>query len=221
MAIQIQGNSGVVAEVGGTTFRAVHTHVKPLEYGAYGHYRIALRILSTAAQTAASRLLELRNNSAAVFVIPTRLVMRVLQVAAGTAQENSVDAYKATSFTVASTVNAVTGVASSKRTATMAAPASTQAQLRYLTQTGVAAGMTGSTVTKDTNPVATLPYNVAAAIGTVQPWGPVDAFDDVNGTHPLVFTQNEGLVIENRVLNVTSFGVAWYFDLAWAEVASF
>lgn len=221
MAIQIQGSGGVVADVGGTTFRAVHTHIKPLEFGAYGHYRWTNRILSTAAQTANSRLVELRNNSASVLVIPTRLVMRALQVAAGTAQENSVDAYKATSFTAASTVNAVTGVPSVKRTANMAAAASTQAQLRYLTLTGVAAGMTGSTATKDANPMGTLPYNVAAAINTTGIWGPVDVFDDVNGTHPFVFVQNEGLVVENRVLNVTSYGMAWFFDLAWAEAASF
>lgn len=50
---------------------------------------------------------------------------------------------------------------------------------------------------------------------------PTDIFDDVNGTHPLVLAQNEGLVIENRVLNVTSYGVTWYIDLAWCETTAY
>lgn len=220
MAIQQQGNSGTIMEVGGAVFRAAHTHVKPLEFGSGlgGHYKATIRISSTAAQTANSRILELRNPNAGVLVIPTRLVIRALQTAAGTAQENSLDVYKATNFTAVSTTNAVVGAPTTKRTGNMAA---VQAQLRYLTQTGVAAGMTGSTATKDALPIATAPYNVAAAINTNGPIANVDCFDDVNGTHPLVLNQNEGLVVENRVLNVTSYGVTWYIDIAWAEVTSY
>lgn len=48
-----------------------------------------------------------------------------------------------------------------------------------------------------------------------------DAIDDVNGTHPFVLVQNEGIIIENRVLNATSYGIAWYIDFSWAEVAAF
>jgi hypothetical protein len=217
MAIQVQGNGGVIADVGGTAFRALNTQIKPIEYGALGHYKATLRMSSTAAQTANSRLLELQNPSASVLIIPTRLTVRAMQTAAGTAQENSLDIYKATSFTVVSSVNAVTGAASKKRTSMGASAAA----LRYLTLTGVAAGMTGSTATKDTLPIGTIPYNVAAAIQTSGPIANVDVFDDVNGTHPLVLAQNEGMVIENRVLNVTSYGVTWFIDLAWAEVLAY
>jgi hypothetical protein len=45
--------------------------------------------------------------------------------------------------------------------------------------------------------------------------------DDVNGTHPHVFTQNEGLEIENRVLLGAAAGAAIYIDLAWAEIPAF
>ena len=217
MAIQIQGNAGTVADVGGTTFRAMNVQVKPVEHGNNGHYKATLRINSTAAQTANSRILELRNPTAGLFIIPTRLTIRVLQTAAGTAQENSLDVYKATSFTVVSSTNAVTGTPTIKRTSMSAV----QGQLRYLTLTGVAAGMTGSTATKDSTPIGTVPYNVAAAINTNGPIANVDIFDDVNGTHPLVLDQNEGLVIENRVLNVTSYGVTWFIDIAWAEVNAY
>lgn len=217
MAIQVVGNGGVIAEVGGSTFRALNAQIKPIEHGNNGHYKATLRINSTAAQTANSRILELRNPTAGLFIIPTRLSIRVLQTAAGTAQENSLDVYKVTNFTAVSTVNAVTGTPTTKRTSMSAV----QGQLRYLTLTGVAAGMTGSTATKDATPIGTVPYNVAAAINTNGPIAAVDVFDDVNGTHPLVLAQNEGLVIENRVLNVTSYGVTWFMDIAWAEVNSY
>lgn len=45
--------------------------------------------------------------------------------------------------------------------------------------------------------------------------------DDVNGTHPFVLANNEGLIIENRALNVTSFGVSLYIDFSFAEVTAY
>lgn len=220
MAFQLQGNSGTVAEIGGTGFRAQHAHIKPLEYGALGHYRTAVRISSTAASAANARILTLRNTHATNLIIPTRLSLKALQTAAGTAQENSLDCYKLTGFTVDPTTNTVTPVSSVKRGATMAAyPGG--ASIRHLTLTGAAAGMTGGTLTKDTQAFASLPYNVAAAINTTTVWGPLDALDDVNGTHPFVLAQNEGILVENRVLNVTSYGITWYLDLSWAEVAAY
>lgn len=218
MALQIQGNGGVVADVGGSTFRAVNAQIKPIEYGTLGHYRVFQRINSTAAQVANARIFSLRNSSATVLVIPTRLQIRAIQTAAGTAQENSVDVFRCTGFSAVDTTNTLTPVPSVKRTS-MTAAASAVAQLRSLNPN--AAGMTGGTLVKDTTAFASLPYNVAAAISTTFQWGPVDVFDDVNGTHPFVFVQNEGFEIENRVLNVTSYGITWYIDLTWAEVSAY
>lgn len=214
MAIQFQGNSNTVAEVGGTIFRGFHTHVKPLE--ALGHYRYSVRINSTAAQAANSRIFELRNSGTNLVVL-TRLTLRALQTAAGTAQENSLDVFKVTGFSVLDTTNTVTPVLSQKRASQAGAPGGLQ--VRHLA--AAAAGMTGGTLTKDGSAFATLPYNVAAAISTTYQWGPLDAVDDVNGTHPFVFAQNEGFEIENRVLNVTSYGITWYIDFSAAEVAAY
>lgn len=218
MGIQIQGSSGTIQEVGGPLFKAGHVHIKPLEYGALGHYRLNVRINSTAAQAANSRIFELRN-AGTNLIIPTRIILRALQTVAGTAQENSLDCYKCTAFTVVDSVNTVTPTSSVKRTSTMAAfPGG--AQVRHLTQAGAAAGMTGGTLTKDAYAFSLLPFNVSATVGTAI-WGPVDVLDDVNGSHPFVFAANEGFIIENRVLNVTSYGVTWYLDISWAEVVSF
>jgi hypothetical protein len=219
MAIQVQGNGGVIADVGGTTFRSLNVQTKPIEYGALGHYRTTVRIASTAAQAANSRILELRNTSATNLIVLTRLSLRALQTAAGTAQENSLDCFRVTGFTAVDTTNTVTPVSSVKRTSMAAYPGG--AAIRHLTLSGAAAGMTGGTLTKDTQAFATLPYNVAAAIATTTIWGPLDCLDDVNGTHPFVFAQNEGFIVENRVLNVTSYGITWYLDVSWAEVTAY
>jgi hypothetical protein len=219
MPIQIQGNGGTTAEVGGSTHKAMHVHVKPLEYGALGHYSFSVRLQSTAAQAANSRIIELRNTATNLIVL-TRLRLRAVQFAAGTAQENSIDAYKCTGFTAVDTVNTATPILSTKKTTGMSA-APGGAALRVLIP--ATAGMTGGTLTKDTSPFATLPYNVAAAINTTTIWGPEDCVPQ--GVpfveHPFVFAQNEGFIIENRVLNVTSYGIAWFVDLSYAEVASF
>lgn len=224
MAIQIQGNGGTVQEVGGTTFRAGHIHSKPLEYGTLGHYRTSVRISSTAVQAANSRIFQIRNTHATNFIVPTRMTLRAIQATAGTLQENSLDVYKYTSFTAVDTTNTVTPVSSVKRTTAMAAyPGG--AAVRHLTLAGAAAGMTGGTVTKDTQFFATLPYMVTAGVATATyqppPWGPYECFDDTNGTHPFVLLQNEGIGVESRVLNVTSMGIVWYIDFSWAEVTAF
>ena len=197
----------------------MNVQVKPIEYGALGHYRTSVRINSTAAQAANSRVFELQNTHATNLIVITRLNLRALQTAAGTAQENSLDVYRCTSFTVLDSVNTVTPVSSVKRTSMAAYPGG--AAVRHLTLAGAAAGMTGGTLTKDTQFFATLPYNVAAAVATTSQWGPYDCLDDVNGSHPFVFKQNEGFIIENRVLNVTSYGITWYLDMSWAECVAY
>jgi len=219
MAIQIQGSSGTVAEVGGTTFRGLHVHVKPLEYGALGHYRTSVRIAGVTAQAANSRVLEIRNSHASNLIIPTLLTMRASQTAAGTAQENSLDAYRLTGFTTVDTANVVTPVSSVRRTSMAAYPGG--AAVRHLTLAGNSAGMTGGTMTKDTQFFGTLPYNVGTSINTTTIWGPVEAIESNIWTNPFVFVQNEGYLVENRVLNVTSYGITWYLDWAWAEVTAF
>jgi hypothetical protein len=215
MPLQLQGNGGVTAEVDDSSTRALRAVLKPLGYSTLGHYRACLSIVSIAAQTANARIAVLRNN-AANLIIPTRAVLRAVQVAAGTAQENALDVYKLTGFTVLDTTGTATPTAEVKRVSSMAA-APGGAQLRTSTAAG---GMTGATSTKGPL-IGALPYNVAAAISTTGIWGPLDVFDDVNGTHPLVLAQNEGLLFENRTLNVTSYGIRWYIDLSWAEVATY
>src|SRR5215472_16208484 len=219
MAIQLQGNAGVVADVGGTTFRALNVQTKPYEYGALGHYRTSVLIASTSAQAANSRLFELRNTGSNLIVL-TSLRLKAIQGAAGTAQINSLQAFRCTSFTAVDTTNTVTPVSSVKRTGTMAAyPGG--AAVRHLTLAGAAAGMTGGTLTKDTQAFGILVTPVQAAAQSFLLETEVADPIGVTGAHPFVFAQNEGFEVENAVLNVTSYGYTWVIDCSWCEVTAF
>lgn len=224
MAVLEGGTSGALGEIGVPSAGSIGANLsqcvqpRPIAYGSLGHYRLSYRAVLAATQAANSRLFELRNTSTNVIVL-TRLVLRVLQIAAGTAQENSLDCFKVTGFTAVDTTNTTTPVPSSKRTSMGAAPGNVA--LRGVTLAGVAAGMTGGTLTKDATAFATLPFNVATAINVTTIWGPLDCLDDVNGTHPFVLANNEGFEIENRILNVTSYGCAFYMDLSYAEVVAY
>jgi hypothetical protein len=216
MADTLLGRSSLaVAEVDDGTY-ALRAVIKPLAWGTRGHYRTTHRCVLAAAQAANSRLFEVRNVGTNLIVV-TLLNLQAIQTAAGTAQENSLDVYRVTGFTVTDSVNTVTPAASVARTSGMtAAPGGVD--LRGVTQSGAAAGMTGGTLTKDGNAISSLPLLVSAAASpTIYSLG---VFDGISQAHPLVLAPNEGLIIENRVLNVTSYGFSLYLDFGWAEAPS-
>lgn len=213
------------AKVGATT-GALRTMNTPLEYGSLGHYRVNHRCVLVANQAANSRIFEVRNSGTSL-LIPTRLAIKWVSSSAHTAIiEDSLDVYKVTGFTVVDTTNTVTLTGSVKRTTGMTATASAGAVLRGLTIAGNANGMTGGTLTKDSSSVGQVPMILAqavmAATDTASRYPQIgDIFDDVNGTHPFVFAQNEGLIVENRVLLGAAAGSSVYIDFSWAEVPSF
>lgn len=189
----------------------------PVPYGALGHYRAVVVFALVATQAANSRLLVLRNNATNLLVV-TRCVVRWLQTATHTAAiEDSLDLYKLTGFTVLDTTNTVTPTAAVLRTTEMAA-APGGAQLRHVTVAGAAAGMTGATSTK-AGQLAALPKWLTAAVPTAAEVKVdlLDFVDDDLSMHPLVLKQNEGLLLENRVLLGAAAGSSVYVDLAWAE----
>lgn len=221
MAVIEGSASGNVAEVGVAAASAQHATLKAIPHGSLGHYRVNHRCALVATQAANSRLFEIRNTHASSLIVVTRLVLKWVQTAAHTAAiEDSLDVFKVTGFSVVDTTNTVTPVQSVKRTAGMAVVGSSIASIRGVTVAGAAAGMTGGTLTKDGGTVGQLPKWLLAAQPTAGPVDPsvLDVFDDVNGTHPFVFAQNEGLIVENRVLLGAAAGSSVYVDCSWAEV---
>lgn len=225
MGIQNQGLSGDIVEAGQRSYNSaasLHTVAKPLQYGSLGHYRVNHRHAIIATQAANSRLFEVRNQHATNLIVPTRFVIKWLFTGAHTAAiEDSLDVFKVTSFSAVDTTNTVTLTPSYKRANMTTTPAA--AVLRGVTVAGAAAGMTGGTLTKDSSSIGQLPKFIGATAAPTTLTDPsvLDVFDDVNGTHPFVFAQNEGLILENRVLLGAAAGSQVYIDFSWAEVTAY
>lgn len=217
----VAANGQRVGETATGATGAAHVVLKPIP-SSIGHYRVTYRFQIVATQAAGSRLFECRNTLAQLF-IPTRMRVKILSNQAHTAFiENSLDLYKATGFTVTDTTSTVTPVAKTKRTTGMtAAPAGID--IRGVTAAGLAAGMTGGTLTALADPVAQCPYigaQAVQAVGETTPRFPfeTDIFDDVNGTYPFALEQNEGIVLANRVLLGAAAGAFVYVDLSFAVI---
>ena len=224
MAI-FQGISGGDVEAGLFNYNsqsALHVRPVPHPYGSLGHYRTNHQCTIANTQAANSRLFEVRNTHASNLIIPTRLTLKWLQTGTHTAAIlDSLDVYKVTSFTAVDTTNTVTPTASVKRGSMAAAPGA--AALRGVTIAGAAAGMTGGTLTKDSNSIGQLPKWLLAAMPTAGPVDPsaLDVFDDVNGTHPFALAQNEGIIVENRVLLGAAAASVVYIDFSWLETSAY
>lgn len=221
MAVLEGGVSAALMGVGAESQSAAHMTVKPIPSGSLGHYRVNHRCLIANAQAANSRLFEVRNNHATNLLVPTRLVIKWLQTGVHTAAiEDSLDVFKCTAFSAVDTTNTVTPTTSKKRT-TMSN--STIADIRGVTVAGAAAGMTGGTLLKDGTSIGQLPLWLTLAFTdpAQRNMAVIDNFDDVNGTHPFVFSQNEGFIIENRVLLGAAAASSVYIDFSWAEVTAY
>ena len=222
MAVIEGGVSGSLVEVGVGAAVAQHITAKPIPHGALGHYRSSVRFALANAQAAASRLWEIRNTSTNL-IIPTRLEVRWTQTAAHTAAIlDALQLFRLTAFTAVDTTNTVTPTASVRRTSGMAA-APGGAAIRHVTVAGVAAGMTGGTLTKDGGFASIIEQWLLLAQPTASTIVPIikEMLDDVNGAHPFVLAQNEGLEIENQVLLGAAAGSSVTVDFSWAEVTAF
>lgn len=219
-AIQVQGNGGVVAEVSGTTFRALRVEQKPVEYGSLGHYRTSVKLVMATTQAANSRLFEVRNTHATNLLVLTRCYVMVAPAGTiTTGYTGEFSLFRLTSFSAVDTTNTVTPTSSVKRTSMAAYPGG--AAVRHNTLAGAAAGMTGGTLTKDAQALASMiaPLSTLAASSVAYSR---EMVDDTNGTHPLVCAQNEGWEIENVVVGSGTANVAHVVcDVSWAEVAAY
>lgn len=221
MAVIEGGTSAALAGVGSESQSAMHVSAKPTPVGALGHYKTSHRAAIIAAQAANSRLFELQNAHATNLIVVHEIRIAWVQTAAHTAAiEDSIDLYRCTGFSAVDTTNTVTPAISKLR----ASFATAGANVRGVTVAGAAAGMTGGTLTKDTNPLRQIPQFLLATVPTAGPTVQIEGWyrPDVNsGESPLILVQNEGLTIENRVLLGAAAGSTFYIDIEWAEVTAY
>ena len=218
MAIQLQGNSGVVAEVDGTNYRAMRATLRPIDAGALGSYRISQLSGTMAAGLAANaEIFQFRWSDATRLCVVTSVIWDGLSgsATAFAAGFGKVDMLVARSWTAdgsGGTAATITGNNGKQRT-------SMGTTLLGASRIASTAALTAGTKTLDTQAVGQ--YSAAFGTGTSVQWMPqFDLFHaDPGGESPLIFAQNEGFVVRATVpaTGTWQFGVT----VVWAEVTAY
>jgi hypothetical protein len=219
----IGGVSGAVAETGVAPAIPLHVVVKPLPYGALGHYRIARRLVP-ASTTLAGILWTMRNPTASgILVVIKRVSLRAVQVAAPTAAIEDIFTVKvARAYTVADTTNSASIAPASGMQDLRTSMANAVTQVR---EASAAAGASGGTKTPDTDAISTGSTWVAAALASGQGNGPTTVLDYypnvADGEHPLVLASDEGLLVSNANNFGATSGITLHIEMYWAEVTAY
>ena len=204
---------------------AARVSLRPLEWAdpnfgtLLGHYRAVLVSGATNSLAAAAVLASLRWAPNNYFVLLRLAMWAGIQTAlTAVADMNEVNAFVfrgSTSNAAAGTAVALTGN-NQKNRVTMAP--SLVADLRVATAAAVTAagGKTNDAVPFGSGGLA-FP---AITIGSVAPKVELYKWDAL-GQHPQVLAPNEGIEIQNANTGPTVGAVRYFFDLEWAEVASF
>lgn len=198
MSFQLQGFGGVVADVGGTTYRSMKVQQMPLEYGSLGSYRKALLTGTMAAGLAANAAIySWRWGDATRLGIVQKILLDGLSgsATAFTAGFGKVDVLPARSFSASNTggtAGTLTGNNGKMRTGM---------GTTLLTDVRIAstAALAGGTLTSDTDPIGQLSLTFGVVV-SVQYANNVPLFgEDIGPTQPLVCLQNEGFQVRATV----------------------
>jgi len=225
MAIQIQGNGGVVAEVDGTTFRALRVTARPINYGALGMYRSgAISGTMAAGLAGAAEVFQWRwsdgTNLGIVYAVSISAGANVAATAAAIVGFAMTAARSWTVIGSSGTRLTLTGNNSKLRTS-MGTSLVNDAGISTTT------GLTAGTKTLDANNLGAVALGIGTGALTVSPnfnllpdtWL-FNAFNE--GHHPLVLAQNEGFVVRNGAVAWPAT-MTWNFavNVAWAEALAF
>lgn len=218
MAIQLQGNGGTIAEVDGTNYRAMRATLRPIDYGAFGAYRLSLLSGTMAAGLGANaEIWQFRWSDATRLCAVTGVTIDGLagSATAFTAGLGKVDLMIARSWTAdgsGGTAATLTGNNNKERT-------SMGTTLLGAVRISSTAALTAGTKTLDSQPIA----GAALTFGTtasVQYMLRDELFRPEPGVEaPLVLAQNEGLVIR---ATVPATGT-WHFGVTvtWTELSDY
>lgn len=227
MALQIQGNGGVISEVDGSTFRALRMAGRPVDHGALGQYQISVVTGTLAAALAASaQVFQFKWTDATKLAVILGLRTRFLPLTPFTAatltDHTSFDAFVVRSFAAGGggTTLTLTGNNAKLRTSM----ATSLATINVATTAALTAATT----------LDAQPFSQSLRKGNrVNPAAPTEevvmpAFDGLNyspdvasGQHPVVLAQNEGIAIRNRTVWPAAGTGILLVELNWAEVTAY
>ena len=225
MALQIQGNSGVIAEVDGTTFRAMRVVSRPIDYGSLGFYDIAPLSGAIAAGIGAnSEILQARWTDATRFAVLQKLVLTGMRTttafAVGVIDLTLTIARGWTVDGTGGTAATLTGNNQKMRTSMGTSLFGT---IRFPTTAALGAG----TKTLDAHEIGRITTHSSAGVGgatpiigsTFLPRYELYEQDVGDGEHPIILATNEGGVVRCTVPATGVWNIG--FHLKWGEVAAF
>lgn len=224
MPVQVQGNSGVISDVDGTTFRAMRATPKPLDHGAGGAYTWGgFTGILPAALAANSEIFQFRWTSSTLFaaVRKVRISACVSTTFFAAGVPVQIDLVKASSWSAQGTGG--TGVnlaANNRRRSNMANSVVASGDLRIAQTAALGAG-TKTLETLSLAAIAAAGPITASLNGEIIAPGTVLWQAEVgDGDHPLVLHQNEGFVIRSVAVPATG---TWTAAIAveWSEVLTY
>jgi hypothetical protein len=224
MTVQIQGNGGIVAEVDGTSFRALRNVNRPTDFGAFGHYSYGgFSGILPAALGANSEIFQFRWADASriclINEVKIAAVVSTTFFAAGVPVQ--IDMVKSTAWSAAGTGGTgITPAALLKKRTAMGSTLMAAGDMRIATTAALGAG----TKTLETYPLATIaaPGPITASLngGIIAPGTMLFRGEVSDGQHPLALVQNEGFSIRSVAVPATgTWTVAISVD--WTEVSAY
>ena len=222
MSIQIQGNGGVVAEVDGTTYRALRVTMRPVDYGALGQYRIAMLSgtmaagLASAAEIYQARWTQNPNLAIIWGVSVDGMSGSATAFTAGFANLTLTIARAWLADGSGGTSATLTGNNQKLRT-------SMATTLMSAVRISATAALSAGTKTLDAQPEGQISFcmNTNVSVNYMSMIGLYGSLslEDGGNVAPIVLAQNEGVVVRATVpaTGTWQFGVT----MAWTEVASY
>lgn len=224
MAIQVQGNGGVIVDAGGSTYRALNIQSKPVEYGSLGAYSYGgFTGILPAALGANSEIFQFRWTDATRFAIirKIRFASAVSTTFFAAGVPSQIDLVKATGWTVAGTLGTgLTPAALLKRRTSMGSTLLAAGDARISTTAALGAGTKTLETLSLSSVLAACPIT-ASLNGTIIPAGTILWQAEVSdGENPLILAQNEGFVIRSVAVPITGTWTA-SITVDWAEVTAY
>lgn len=225
MALQIQGNGGIVAEVDGTSYRAMRVANRPLDVGSLGHYRLSMATGTIGAALAANaELFQFRwTDATRLAVVHKVLISGGANAAATAAGLVTLDLAIARSWSAAGTGGTAATITGNNQKTRTSMGTTLLGEARCATTAALGAG----TKTLDSHGIGNLVLGIGTGAITVAAdlslFPKTDLLEmDANEPHPLVLAQNEGFVIKNGA-TAWPASMTWALGVTvvWAEIAAY